>query len=65
MFVWYDIDSAYKLYFEIGSMGVKGSSANNNDFNQLLKEYEIVRQIDNEGLYFLKNHSTSAEYLLR
>lgn len=47
-------------------MGPKSSTANqSNEYATLLKDYDIVKQVDTEGLFFLKNNRTSGNYLLR
>ena len=46
-------------------MGPKSSSMQGNDYESLRQDYEIVRQVDAEGLFFLKNKKTGGDYLLR
>jgi hypothetical protein len=47
-------------------MGPKASTSNqNSDYDALLQNYEIVRQLDTESLIFLKNRDNNGEYLLR
>ena len=47
-------------------MGPKSSTANqSNEYATLLKEFEIVQHIDVDGLFFLKNNRTGADFLLR
>jgi hypothetical protein len=47
-------------------MGPKASTSNqNSDYDELLKDYEIVRQLESEALIFLKNRNNGGEYLLR
>ena len=47
-------------------MGPKASSANQgNDYAALLKDYEIVKQVDTDGLFYLKNTINGGDYLLR
>ena len=44
-------------------MGPKSSTANqSNEYATLLKEFEIVRHIDVDGLFFLKNNRTGADF---
>ena len=47
-------------------MGPKSSTASqSNEYITLLKDYDIVKQVDAEGLFFLKNNRTAADFLLR
>jgi hypothetical protein len=41
-----------------------GSTAGS-DYGALLKDFEVTRQVENEGLFFLKNSKPGGEYLLR
>lgn len=47
-------------------MGPRASSASQgNEYTALLKDYEIVRQIDSDGLFFLKNINNGGDFILR
>lgn len=46
-------------------MGPKQSSGQNNQYNVLLEEYEIIRTIDSDGLFYLKSKKNGGDYLLR
>lgn len=46
-------------------MGPRASTSQNNEYNTLLKDYEVVKQIDCDGLFYLKNTSNGGDYLLR
>lgn len=46
-------------------MGPKQSSNQGGDYSALLKDYDIVRTLDSEGLFFLKQKQTGADFLLR
>jgi hypothetical protein len=45
-------------------MGANGSSTKG-EYAMLLKDYEVTRQIESEGLIFMKNTKNGGEYLLR
>lgn len=46
-------------------MGPKQSTAQNNEYAALLQDYEIVKTIDGDGLFFLKGKKHGGDYLLR
>ena len=46
-------------------MGPKQSTAQNNEYAALLQDYEIVKTIDGDGLFFLKGKKHGGGYLLR
>lgn len=46
-------------------MGPKASSAQAGEYATLLQDYEIVRQVDADGLFFMKDVRRGGDYLLR
>jgi hypothetical protein len=47
-------------------MGPRASSTNqNNEYTALLKDYEIVKQVDTDGLFFMKNVNNGGDFVLR
>ena len=47
-------------------MGPRASSTGQSgEYAALLKDYEVVRQVDSDGLFFLRNNKNGGDYLLR
>jgi hypothetical protein len=46
-------------------MGPRQSAAQGNEYALLLEDYEIVKTIDGDGLFFLKSKKNGGDYLLR
>jgi hypothetical protein len=46
-------------------MGPKASTAQGSEYAALLRDYDIVKTLDSDGLFYLKSKVNGGDYLLR